>query len=72
MKLPEPLYRAVERVYRKQAAIRRAELRAAVAEQDRRFRAACDEAVKRHRMRTCGGAAAGCDYYPCVPKVGHS
>jgi len=71
MRLPDLIYRPLERLYFHQQAIRRAELRHVVAEQDRRMRADADALRARHRAGKCGGRANGCYYVPCVPAIGH-
>jgi hypothetical protein len=69
MRLPDLIYRPLEQLYFRQRDIRRAELRHAVAEYDRRLRASADALYERHTAGTCGGQANGCYYVPCVPKV---
>lgn len=70
MRLPDWVFRLLERAYRQQDRIRRAERRADLESQDARMRAYYADLRIRHDMGTCGGEAAGCCYVPCVPFVG--
>lgn len=70
LRLPDRAFRLLERVYRAQNRIRRIELREQVRREDERMRAYYADLQIRHDMGTCGGAAAGCGYVPCVPLVG--
>jgi hypothetical protein len=69
IRLPDRVFVVIERVYREQYRMRRAELRAAVEKEDRDMRAYYARLAVRHEAGTCGGAEAGCCYVPCVPKV---
>lgn len=69
IRLPDWAFRRLERIYRVQDRLRRAELRRQVEDEDRRMRAYYADLSIRHDMGTCGGAAAGCCYVPCIPLV---
>ena len=65
MRLPGWAYRRLERVYMDQRAIRRREQREAVEREDQALRAWAARASEAHDSGTCGGAAAGCRFFPC-------
>jgi predicted alpha/beta-hydrolase family hydrolase len=65
MRLPDWAYVRLERTYLAQRAVRRRELRKRVEDEDRAFRAACARDEAAHDSGMCGGAAAGCRYFPC-------
>ena len=64
-RLPDWSFSILERVYRAQDRIRKAEQRAELERQDRALRALCDREQAAHDSGTCGGAPGGCRYYPC-------
>lgn len=63
MRLPDWMFARLERVYLDQRSARRKESAAQA------LRAWADRVRDAHDMGTCGGAAAGCPYVPCVPLV---
>lgn len=65
IRLPDRLYSILERVYRAQRDIRRAEQRAELARQDEALRALCARESAAHDGGECGGFEGGCRYYPC-------
>lgn len=65
MRWPGWAYRRLERVYLDQRQIRRREEREAVEAEDRALRAWAERAHEAHDSGMCGGAAAGCRFYPC-------
>lgn len=69
MRLPDRLFRILRRVYLAQERLRREEARRALEAEDRRMREHYKALHARHVAGTCGGAAAGCCYVPCVPRV---
>jgi hypothetical protein len=65
VRLPNWAYARLERVYLDQRQIRRREQREAVEAEDRALRAWAAQAHEAHDSGRCGGAAAGCRFYPC-------
>jgi hypothetical protein len=65
VRLPGWAYRRLERVYMDQRAIRRREQREAVEREDQALRAWAARAHEAHDSGMCGGAAAGCRFFPC-------
>jgi hypothetical protein len=70
MRLPDRLYRLLERAYLHQTRLRRRADRDRLAAEDAHMRAHYARLHTRHLAGTCGGKAAGCCYTPCVPHVG--
>ncbi len=71
VRLPDRVFRTLERVYRAQNRIRQAERRAALVAEDARVRTYYADLSDRHGRGVCGGQAGGCCYAPCVPYVGY-
>lgn len=69
IRIPDVIYRALERVYMAQRTIRRRELDDKVKRQDNALRAYDDDLRARHDAETCGGTEAKCPYVPCRPRV---
>lgn len=65
MRLPDWAYARLERVYLDQRRLRRVEGKARLERQDRSFRDQCARKLAAHDSGMCGGAAAGCRYFPC-------
>jgi hypothetical protein len=70
VRLPDWAYVRLERAYFHQRGIRRREANRRMADDDRRVREWADRMSIAHDMGTCGGAAAGCPFVPCVPFTG--
>lgn len=69
IRIPDRAYRMLVRVCFAQKRIRDAELHREVARQDQLVRWYYKLARVSHGSGVCGGAGAGCCYYPCVPRV---
>lgn len=69
MRMPDRLYRRLERAYLTQRRIRRLEADQRMAAYDRRTREWASRRSIDHDMGVCGGPAAGCPYVPCTPPV---
>lgn len=69
MRSPDWAYAWLERIYLDQRGIRRREANQRMANDDRRLREWADRKSIEHDMGTCGGAAGGCPFVPCVPLV---
>lgn len=65
MRLPGWAYRRLEHVYLDQRQLRRREQREAVEAEDRALRAWAAREHEAHDSGQCGGAAAGCRFFPC-------
>lgn len=65
MRWPGWAYRRLERVYLDQRQIRRREQRETVEAEDRALRAWAAREHEAHDSGRCGGAAAGCRFFPC-------
>jgi hypothetical protein len=68
-RLPDMLYRPLNRFMAAQGQIRRVENDRAIQAEDAAARIFYAELRQRHTVGRCGGVAAGCPYVPCVPRV---
>jgi hypothetical protein len=68
-RLPDWLFRPLDRLVTVQRRIRVMEAEERMGRQDRELRAYFDNQYRRHQAGTCGGAPGGCRYVPCVPRV---
>jgi hypothetical protein len=69
VRLPDWAYARLERVYLDQRSAHRKESAAQADQDNQALQAWADRMRDAHDMGTCGGAAAGCLYVPCVPLV---
>lgn len=69
MRLPDLLYQQVEKLYRAQRAVREREREERARRQTAATYAYWQDFYARHGTGTCGGAANGCPYVPCVPRI---
>lgn len=67
MRLPDWLFRPLDRVVTAQRRLRRAESNERLSRADDALRAYY--AKHWHDAGTCGGSVAGCPYVPCVPRA---
>lgn len=65
MRLPDRVFRVMERVYHTQRAIRREEQRCRLETEDAMMREYFRRLEATHDAGACGGAAGGCRYAPC-------
>jgi hypothetical protein len=71
-RMPDWLFRRLDRIVRAQRRIRDEENRIELERQDREFRAYCDRQRAEHKVHEAlGKRAADCPFVPCVPRVGY-
>lgn len=65
IRIPDRAFRSLERVYRAQARMRREDLHRKMQREDAAMRVQFAKEEAAHVAGQCGGATAGCRYYPC-------
>ncbi len=66
VRLPDRLFRPLDRIVTDRRRLRRAESDEGARAHDAALRVYYAELHRRHDAGTCGGAATGCPYAPCV------
>jgi hypothetical protein len=68
-RLPDRLFRPLDRLVVVQRRIRQREAEARLVRENAVVREYFARQLAKHEAGTCGGASAGCGYVPCVPRV---